>query len=350
MKAVILAAGKSTRTQPLTTHTPKPLLRILNKTVLEHNLDNLLGLTDEIYIVVGFLGKEIRKHIGNEYKGLKIKYIEQEEQLGTGHALTQIKNIKDDLLILNGDDIYSRQDLESMIKDEYCVLSKTVKPYERFDFISGIRKLEKISKPKRNNIYMRVNTGCYFVDSDILKYKHNLLTEMINKYCSKKDMIVKCSGEYWLPITYWWNYLEANQYMLKKEKQSMFIGEGVKILKNANLREGTILFDNVTIGGEVVDSVIMSNTKAKHNCYIGHSVIGKNCNIGAGTITSDYRHDECQHITIIKDKKINTSRSKLGACLGDNVKTGINTVIYPGRKIFSDRYTMPGHIVEEDII
>jgi len=125
---------------------------------------------------------------------------------------------------------------------------------------------------------------------------------------------------------------------------SMYIGNNVKISGNAYLREGTILFDNVEIGGEVVDSVIMENTKAKHNCYIGHSVIGKNCNIGAGTVTADYRHDTKNHTTIVKGDQIDTQRNKLGVCLANNIKTGINTTIYPCRTL--ERNTEPGEIIK----
>jgi len=348
MKAVILSAGKSTRTYPLTVNTPKPLLRILDTTVIEHNLDNLLGLVDKVYIVIGFMGEKIKEKVSLEYKGLKIGYIKQKEQLGTGHAFSLLKNIKDDFLVFNGDDLYSKSDLNSVVT-EYSILTHMLKPYERFDSIDGIKQLQGISKPKRNDIYMSVNTGCYFVGEDIFKFKDNLLTNMINNYCKKQKIKVFDVKDYWIPITYWWNYLEANQFMLERKKQNQYIGEGVKILKNAYLREGTILFDNVVIGGEVIDSVIMENTVAKHNCYIGHSVIGKNCNIGAGTVTSDYRHDCLMHTTKIKNKKVNTSRTKLGTCFGENVKTGINTSIYPGRTIYPDRYTLPGQIVKEDI-
>ena len=61
MQAVILAAGKSTRTYPLTLTRPKPLLKVANKTLLEHNLDNLVGIVDEVIIVVGYKKKLNKK-------------------------------------------------------------------------------------------------------------------------------------------------------------------------------------------------------------------------------------------------------------------------------------------------
>ncbi|MCK5018001.1 MAG: hypothetical protein KAS32_13175, partial [Candidatus Peribacteraceae bacterium] len=128
------------------------------------------------------------------------------------------------------------------------------------------------------------------------------------------------------------------------------IGKNCVIGPNAHIRPNTSIGDNVKFGGEVVNSIIMDNTTAKHNCYIGHSVIGENVNIAAGTITSDYRHDGKNHFTIIKGKKIDTGLRKIGAFIGDNVCTGINTSIYPGRKIWPNLSTLPGEVVTKDLM
>src|SRR3989344_125654 len=111
MQAVILAAGKSTRTYSLTITKPKPLLKVANKTLLEHNLDNLNNIADEVIIVVGYKKNLIKKCIGKKYKNLKIKFVEQKQQLGTAHAVSLGEgHIKDRFVLLMGDDIYSRED------------------------------------------------------------------------------------------------------------------------------------------------------------------------------------------------------------------------------------------------
>ena len=94
MKAVILAAGKSTRTYPLTLTRPKPLLPILNKPILAHQLDALHGLIDEAVIVVGYLQEQIHERFGDAYRGIRMTYVEQREQLGTGHAVLQCRDAK----------------------------------------------------------------------------------------------------------------------------------------------------------------------------------------------------------------------------------------------------------------
>src|SRR3989338_9231338 len=124
MQAVILAAGKSTRTYPLTLARPKPLLKVANKTLLEHNLDNLKGIVDEAIIVVGYRKNMIKKYIGNKYKNLKIRYVEQKRQLGTGHAVSLLEPyIKDRFILLMGDGIYSRKDIMECIKHQYSILT-----------------------------------------------------------------------------------------------------------------------------------------------------------------------------------------------------------------------------------
>ena len=96
-QAVIMAAGKSTRTYPLTATRPKPLLKIANKTLLEYNLDALLPFVDEIIIIVNYRKEMIMESFGNSYKEIKLTYVEQSEPKGTGHAALQVeKNIKSD--------------------------------------------------------------------------------------------------------------------------------------------------------------------------------------------------------------------------------------------------------------
>ena len=90
MQAIIMAAGKSTRTYPLTVNKPKPILKILDKTLLEHNLEALIGIVNEVIVIVGFK-KEMIKAIGPKYKNITIRYVEQKSQLGTGHAIQYAK-------------------------------------------------------------------------------------------------------------------------------------------------------------------------------------------------------------------------------------------------------------------
>src|SRR3989338_8245127 len=136
MQAVILAAGKSTRTYPLTITRPKPLLKVANKTLLEHNLDSLNDLVSEVIIIVGYKKKMIMDYIGQKYKNLNIRYVEQKEQLGTANAISVVQPyIKNKFLLLMGDDIYSRKDIGKCSKYGCSILTVKVKNPENFGVI-----------------------------------------------------------------------------------------------------------------------------------------------------------------------------------------------------------------------
>ena len=394
MQVVIMAAGKGIRCYPLTITKPKPLLKVIDKTVLEHNLEQLKGLVDEAIIIVGYKKEMISEKIKKSYLGIKIRYVEQKEQLGTGHAVMQAeKLVKDRFIVMNGDDLFSREDIKNCLRHKYCVLGKEVGDPEKFGIIylsNGFVKeiIEKSENPKSN----LANTGLYVFDRkvfDILKKIKKTkrgeyeITDALKELAKKEKVSCEKVKDYWIPITYPWNYLEANVFMLERMRKRnikgkiepnviikgmVFIGKGTLIKSgtyiegpvyigndceigpNAFIRKDTIIMDMVRTRAEVVDSVLMDSVTAKHNCYIGHSVIGENANIAAGTITADYRHDAKDNITVVNGKKVDSKRRKLGAFIGNNVNTGIGTLIYPGRKIWPNLGTLPGEIVIKDKI
>ncbi|MFH1511595.1 MAG: bifunctional sugar-1-phosphate nucleotidylyltransferase/acetyltransferase [Candidatus Woesearchaeota archaeon] len=394
MQAVILAAGKSTRMQPLTVTRPKALLPILDRSVIQVLLDNLQETAEEAIIIVGYLKEQVMQTIGESYKNIKIRYIEQKEQLGTGHALLQAKDLlKGKFLVLNGDDLYSEIDIQNCSRHELCVLGKEIKDPQKWGIISMSKGnlLGIIEKPKET-ISNIANTGLYVLDNRIFAYLGKTtksergeieIPAAITMMCKEHDISVETVQDYWLPIGYPWQLLEANVFFLNRISESSikgtieenvhikgtvvvgentviksgtyiegpaWIGKNCEIGPQAYIRKDTILLDNVRTRAEIVDSLLMKGVTAKHDSYIGHSVLGENCNIGAGTITADYRHDGNNHVTIVMGKKVDTERRKLGAFIGDNVMTAIHTSIYPGRKIWPKKTTLPGEIVTKDIL
>ena len=86
MQAVILASGRGTRMGVLTEHTPKPMLRVSGRTLIDHKLDELPEVITEVIIVIGYHGDQIRAQYGDVYKGMRITYVEQPGLDGTGKA------------------------------------------------------------------------------------------------------------------------------------------------------------------------------------------------------------------------------------------------------------------------
>ncbi len=402
MKAILLVAGKSTRTWPLTITRPKPLLKILNKEILMHNLEAISGFVDEVFLVVGFK-KEMILGFVEENKdkiknlGLKIHFVEQEEQLGTGHALMQVfkKNpsLKGRFLVMMGDDLYSRKDVEECCKEEHCVLVKEVEDITRFGAVieeNGFLK-EIIEKPKEQ-ITNLANTGLYIISDKIIEDFKNMkksergeyeITEALTSYSKRFKVKVVRVKNYWLPITYPWSLLEANKFLIERIESDIkgvvedgvvikgdviigentivrsgvyiegpvIIGENCKIGPNCYLRPGTVIGNNCHIGQavEVKNSIFFDNSNCAHLSYIGDSIIGFNVNLGAGTITANLRHDDAHVKSMVKGELVDTGRRKFGTVIGDYVHTGIHTSIYPGRKIWPYKTTLPGEVVRKDI-
>ncbi len=394
MQAVIMAAGSSTRTWPLTLTRPKPLLPLANKPILMHTLDKLQGIVSDVILIVGFKKEMIMEILGDTYGSLAIHYVVQEKQNGTGHALLQAKNfLKGSFLVIGGDDLFDQDDFNALAKYPLALLIRKVKNPEEFgSVLLNANRVVKILEKSHDSGTEQVSCGCYHLSTQIFDHLEKIkesergeieLTDAINAL-AKEHPLVAVPSNGWMPITYPWNLLDANVKVLSALKKSIdktaVLEEGVtikgavRIGKNTVLKSGTyiegpvVIGDNCTIGphayirpdtsignnctirGEVVDSILMNHTTAKHQCYIGHSVLGEKVNIGAGTITADYRHDGSDHTTLVKDKKVNTHRRKLGAFLGDGVHTAINTSIYPGRKIWPNGGTLPGSVITRDLI
>lgn len=123
MQAVILAAGRGTRMGDLTATIPKPMLEIRGRTLLEYKFDALPAEVDEVILIVGYFGGTIEERFGTEYKGKRLRYVEQDVLDGTGGALWRAKDLLEDkFLVLNGDDLYAKEDLEKMVQYEWALL------------------------------------------------------------------------------------------------------------------------------------------------------------------------------------------------------------------------------------
>ncbi|MGJ8671908.1 DapH/DapD/GlmU-related protein [Rubritalea sp.] len=130
------------------------------------------------------------------------------------------------------------------------------------------------------------------------------------------------------------------------------IGENCRIGPNCYIRGNTSIGDNCTIGNavEIKNSLIAHHTSVAHLSYVGDSILGSYINLGPVTILSNTRHDGKNHTCVINGEEMDTGLQKLGAFLGDGVRTGPNTVIQPGIRIGNARTTSAGAIVTSDMM
>ena len=396
MQAVIMSAGKATRTAPLTLTRPKALLPVMNTPLIMLQLDALQGIVDHAIIVVGYLEQMIRDALGDRYGDIRISYVTQTEQKGTGHAVLQCADLIDGpFLTLNGDDIYHADDFRALAAHPQATLALEVEDPRRFgvlevtenDFLTDI--VEKPEHPKSN----LANIGAYKFPVeifDILRKTPPTVRGEIEVTCGVKALadggnfkVVRARGHY-LSIGYAWHLLDANAYWLDNFLRPgihgtvqpgasisgavyvgpgtiikagaviegpVYIGNHSEIGPNCYLRPGTAIGNVCKVGqaSEIKNSILMNGAKAPHQNYVGDSILGEGVNLGCGTNTANLRHDEGNHRSAIRGELVDTGRRKLGAIIGDHVHTGINTAIYPGRKLWPHTATRPGQVVTQDI-
>lgn len=397
MKAVIMAAGKSTRTYPLTLTRPKALLPVCNKTILEHQLAALPGCIDEVVVVVGYKGAMIRERFGNAFGGRRMHYVEQQEQRGTGHAVLMCAEVIDGPFIaMNGDDLFAPEDLARLAQTEQAALTKRVEDprlYGIFETDAEGRVIRLVEKPKE--IFSNLtNIGVYKFNPDVFDVlRHTPLSERgeieitaaVQTLAETGDFRVVEANGYWLPIGYPWHLLDASAYLLEHHFTPEILGEihpaahctgPVSVGKNTIIRAGAVIDGPVCIGegcdigpncwirpystighgcrvgqaSEIKNAILMNGACAPHQNYVGDSILGEKVNLGCGTVTANFRHDSHTHRSVVQGVLIDSGRKKLGAVCGDGVHTGINTSIYPGRKLWPNTFTRPGEIVDRDII
>ena len=139
MQAIIPLAGKGTRLRPLTHTRPKPLVEVANRPVLDHVLDRLIEAgVDEVVCITGYLREQIRDHLETEYAGLEKHYVQQEEQLGTAHAIRLAEPFVDGpVLVIFVDTIFEADlsVLDERPDDDGVIWVKEVEDYQRFGVV-----------------------------------------------------------------------------------------------------------------------------------------------------------------------------------------------------------------------
>jgi len=214
MKAIILAAGRGVRLRPYTHVTPKPLLKINGKRIIDYTLEILPDKIDEVIIVIGHLKWRVKWHLGERSRHRKISYVVQKEKKGTAHALYLCKNLlkkKEHFLVLFGDNIYVKKDLEKCLSYPLSLLASEVDDPSTFGALKfdDKRHLQAIiEKPKKKPPSHLVVCGAFVLNKKIFNYRMEAidkkefgLPQTIVKMAQRLPIkIVKAS--FWMPIGY----------------------------------------------------------------------------------------------------------------------------------------------------
>ncbi len=404
-KAALLAAGESTRMMPLSANMPKHLLPVAGKPFVFHTLSALkeAGIKETL-VVHGYHGEMLKEAIDSEDWGkMSVSYVLQEERKGTAHAAGHVKDFAGDdtILLLNGDVMTGPGAFTGLIdyhENNSFELSLSVFPIEDPSpygvvAVEGGKATDLIEKPTADQMVSNlVNAGVYAageslweaIDKTELSPRNEYeITDSIMMLIKKENVGVFEIPSWWLEIGRPWDLLEANERVMRDMKGRIsgvvedgavlkgnvtvkagatvksgayiegpvYVGEGSTVGPNCYIRPYSCLTKSVKVGNgcEVKNSLIMDGTSIGHLSYVGDSVVGKKVNFGAGTITANLRHDDGPVSVRVRGEPVSSGRRKLGAIIGDNVKTGIGTLLAPGVVLHQDARTGIGVVVEKDI-
>ena len=425
LNIVILAAGQGTR---MKSSLPKVLHPLAGQALVQHVINTSKNLNPEIInVVYGHGGELVQQQINDP----EINWVLQAEQLGTGHAVDQVKDqLKDNqlVLILYGDVPLIKEEtlieLLEQAKNGFSLLTVSLDNPQGYGRIVRNKNglVENITEEKDASEEIKkineVNTGILAVKAELLKnwlskldddnaQKEYYLTDII-AMAVKDNFIVYTTqpdNEYEVmgvnnrlqlaELERYYQQEQANKLMtdgitladptridirgeiihgqdisidintvfegnisignnvsigancvIKNSKiaddvvilpmsilDNASVGKGSKVGPFARLRPGAVLSENTHIGNfvEIKKSFIGLGSKVNHLTYVGDSLVGKNVNLGAGTITCNYDGAN-KHQTIIEDNVFIGSATQLVA----PVKIGKNVTIGAGSTITTD--------------
>ncbi|MFC1594854.1 sugar phosphate nucleotidyltransferase [Patescibacteria group bacterium] len=231
MKCILLAAGEGTRMRPLTNECPKSLLKASGKPLVEHILSKLPKEVDEFIFVIGHLGNMIKDYCGDNFLGRPVKYILQEEKLGTYHAVALAKDfIKpgERFLVLYGDDLHGKKGIEECIKHPRALLVKEVenpRAYGVVELDENANVKNVIEKPENPSSNL-ISTGVLVLDHHIFEFPPELssrgeyfLTDAMQKMLAKYP-IKAVRSSFWFAVTTPENLKTAEKAVLDPQFES----------------------------------------------------------------------------------------------------------------------------------
>ena len=212
MQAVILAAGLGTRMRPLTNTVAKPLVKIAGRPLLDYTFDALPDAVDEVVVVIGYLGEQIKAYLGENFRGKRIRYVVQERLEGTAKALWEAKPLlKGKIVVLMADDMYAKEDIEKCLPYEQAILVYTQDRESPGGevVLNKQGRLADVLEKKAIPAGKLVSTNVFILTPDFFNYEPVKLTDREDEWglpqtvvrMSKDHPISVVEATRWLKIT-----------------------------------------------------------------------------------------------------------------------------------------------------
>ena len=352
MQVVILAAGRGTRMGPLTESMPKPLLPVAGSPLVGHVADAAVTAgANELVVTVGFGGEQIREAIGDEHRGVPVRYAEQQAQRGTADALAAAADAIDgDFAVLNGDSIYEPADLAELFESVPQVGTVRVDNPSEYGVletddgvVTAVR--EKPDNPRSNLI----NAGAYSLPADAVKLLdvpesergEYELTDVLERLI-ERDRLRATVFESWLDVGRPWELLAANERRLPGaaataatpdggavvgDKQGRhapeMIAADAEIHPDATIHGDVVIESGVSVGPGVViegPTRLQAGSSVGPNAYVrGATLLGENAHVGHAV--------EIKNSVLMADSSVGHLSYVGDSVLGRGVNLGAGTNI-----------------------
>ncbi|WP_135303667.1 bifunctional sugar-1-phosphate nucleotidylyltransferase/acetyltransferase [Haloarcula amylovorans] len=392
MQVVILAAGEGTRMRPLTAQRPKPMLTVGGKPLVEHVARTAVSAgADEVIVVVGYEGAQVKSHLGDRVDGAPIRYARQREQQGTADAVVAAREHLDGpFAVLNGDNVYEPDALARLFESAPSIACTRVETPSNYGVVmtddgTVSSLIEKPTQPPSD----LVNAGAYVFPAaarEALNVTESErgereLTDALNHVIDEHDVTPVVIDD-WLDVGRPWELLEANERHVGRRRRSLdgdvhadatiegdvVVEPGATVARDATVtgpvvvessatvgpaatvRGPTLLGRDTEIGGDAVieNSVLMAGTTVGRDSTVRDSVFGTDCQLGAETAVRNGSDDDDPVELTVKGDRVSTGRAAFGVVLGDGVQTGADTTLDAGVKLSTGTIIEPKERVRCD--
>ncbi len=300
MQIVILAGGEGTRLRPLTTDTPKPLVRMLGEPVIKRLL-SLLFVSGfrEATIADYYLADKLEQSLGAFSNGIKLSYVREDVPLGTAGCVRKAWNGKDDVLVVSGDSVcgfdFNRicRYHKKTSADVTIVTHKVADPRE-YGLVTADengRVIGFLEKPGYDSCLTDVaNTGTYVISADIIAripkdektdFAMDVFPDLLKE---DKRIFAFTESKIWQDIGDISSLLNCQRELLQQEKLEKLILEGASVSESATISAESVIEGGAFVGAEcrVQGSLILSGTSLGEESTAVSAVIGENVTTGRG--------------------------------------------------------------------
>lgn len=209
--AVLMAGGKGERLRPLTEKTPKPLIKVGEKCIIDYNIDSLISYgIKNIFVTVNYLGEQLEEHFKEKRDGIKINTVKEPKYLGTIGSIKFVESFYNDTILVMNSDLFTNIDYEDFylhFKEHDADMSVAAVPYI-VKVPYGVFNLEGRNikgVTEKPTISYYANAGIYLIKKELLKLipenKFYNATDFMSSLINNNYKVIRypISG-YWIDI------------------------------------------------------------------------------------------------------------------------------------------------------